>query len=133
MLNRNFHILDILSITTGRLVSERLMDGVYDILGFLHQASLYTTQLPSACDAAKPDIIRQHPSLSDCDADERVIADAMTANPNGWVPMVKDYAVAKYGAELTLAPLDQSARKSSDPMDGIPDGMSVLAIGVGGE
>lgn len=34
MTARNFHLGDILSITTGRLVSRRHMEGVYDLLNF---------------------------------------------------------------------------------------------------
>jgi hypothetical protein len=42
---RRFHIGDILSITTGKLVSPRLISGVYDILGYMTDDTPYTTQL----------------------------------------------------------------------------------------
>lgn len=32
---RQFHISDILTITSGRLVSSRHMDGIYDILNYM--------------------------------------------------------------------------------------------------
>jgi hypothetical protein len=32
---RPFHLGDVLTITTGRLVSPRHMDGVYDVLNFM--------------------------------------------------------------------------------------------------
>ena len=47
-MSRDFHIGDILSVTTGRLVSPRRMDGVYDILNFMTGDNLFTHQLPRA-------------------------------------------------------------------------------------
>lgn len=45
---REFHIGDILSITTERLVSPRLIEGVYDILNYMTGDNLMTHQLPRA-------------------------------------------------------------------------------------
>ena len=43
---KTFHVGDILSITTGCIVSPRHMDGIYDILGWMVNESLMTHQLP---------------------------------------------------------------------------------------
>lgn len=43
-----FHISDVLTATTGRLVSSRHVDGMYDIYNFLTGDELYTHQIPRA-------------------------------------------------------------------------------------
>jgi hypothetical protein len=62
---RTFHLGDILTITTGRLVSPTHMQGVHEILDFLTGDTLFTHQLPRACDEAQPELLRQHPDLVD--------------------------------------------------------------------
>jgi hypothetical protein len=58
-----FHISDVLSVTTGRLVSTRHMDGVYDVLDFLTGDSLFTHQLPRASREYEPWLRTQFPQL----------------------------------------------------------------------
>lgn len=58
----------ILSITTGRLVSRTHMDGVYDILNYMTGDEtglnkLFTHQLPRAAEACAPALLEQHPWL----------------------------------------------------------------------
>jgi hypothetical protein len=60
---KNFHISDILSITTGRLVSSRHIEGVYEILNFLTSDELFTHQLPRACRECEPWLKTQFPQL----------------------------------------------------------------------
>ena len=61
---REFHLGDILSITTGRLVSPRHIEGVYDILGWMTGESLFTHQLPRAGRECVGPLLAQHPDLS---------------------------------------------------------------------
>jgi len=58
-----FHISDLLSVTTGRLVSSRHMDGIYEILNFLTGDNLFTHQLPRAMDECKPWLRSTFPTL----------------------------------------------------------------------
>jgi hypothetical protein len=58
-----FHISDVLSVTTGRLVSTRHIDGVYDILNFLTGDNLFTHQLPRANKECEPWLRTQFPQL----------------------------------------------------------------------
>ena len=53
-MKKKFHIGDLLSISTGVLLSHRGMSGVYGILDFIAQKSHLTTELPSASDRYKP-------------------------------------------------------------------------------
>ena len=58
-----FDISDVLSVTTGRLVSSRHMDGIYDILNFLTGDSLDTHQLPRAMEECEPWLRTTFPQL----------------------------------------------------------------------
>jgi hypothetical protein len=69
---RDFHIGDVLSVTTGKLVSPRHVDGLYDLLGYMTGESLMTHQLPRASDQCRPEILRQHPDLERVEVPETV-------------------------------------------------------------
>ena len=60
-----FHISDVLSVTTGRLVSSRHMDGIYEILNFLTGDNLFTHQLPRAMNECKPWLRSTFPGMMD--------------------------------------------------------------------
>jgi hypothetical protein len=60
---KSFALGDILSITTGRLVSTRHMEGVYEILNFMTGANLFTHQLPAASRECEPELLKQFPQL----------------------------------------------------------------------
>lgn len=62
---KQFHISDVLSVTTPYLLSNRHMEGVYDILGFLSGESggLFTHQLPRVGREAEPWLRTQFPQL----------------------------------------------------------------------
>jgi hypothetical protein len=68
MATKSFDILDILTITTGRLISPRHMDAVYDILNFMTNDDLMTHQLPRASDECKPYLLAQFPELASVQA-----------------------------------------------------------------
>jgi hypothetical protein len=61
---RTFHLGDILTITTGRLVSPRHVDGIYDILNWMTSDNLFTHQLPRAMDECQGPLLSQHPDLA---------------------------------------------------------------------
>jgi len=58
-----FHIGDILSITTGSLVSPDHIGGVYNILGWLVDENLMTHQLPRVSRECEGFLIEQFPEL----------------------------------------------------------------------
>jgi hypothetical protein len=64
MAAESFALGDVLSITTGRLVSRDHIDGVYRILNHMTGDDLYTHQLPRACDECAPVLLAQHPQLA---------------------------------------------------------------------
>lgn len=62
-MSRDFDLGDILSVTTGILVSPRRMDGIYDILNYMTDDSLFTHQLPRAMAECREPMFTQHPEL----------------------------------------------------------------------
>ena len=70
-----FHISDVLTLTTTKLVSSRHMDGVYDILQFLTGRDVYTHQVPGAMKACEPYLRSQFPSLFPESADMKASLD----------------------------------------------------------
>lgn len=106
--NRTFHLGDILSITTGRLVSPRHIDGVYDILSYMTDDSLFSHQLRRASDECKPHILAQHPELEEIDAS--------VVNGENWKQWLAEQ-VAKYGEQLEIKPLVSGIHKIKDPAE----------------
>ena len=72
MLTKQFHLGDVLSITPGRLVSPRHMEGVYEILNFMTVDNLFTHQLPRACDECGPYLVEQFPQFSPFEMDAAI-------------------------------------------------------------
>jgi hypothetical protein len=108
---KTFHLGDILSITTGCLVSPRHIGGVYDILGWMTGESLMTHQVPRACGECEGPLLAQHPDLAAIvtpetfgDDPERGVADWLTAQ------------VAVYGETREVAPLAAEDHTYIDPI-----------------
>ena len=77
-----FHVGDVLSLTTSRLVSPRGMDGIYAILSFLTGDEVYTHQIPRIMDECLPWMRALFPTLMADTADMALrvaMLDAMLA------------------------------------------------------
>jgi hypothetical protein len=62
MTTKKFHISDILSVTTGRFLSTRGMDGLYDIMAFVTgDENISTIGLMQCADYAKSVLLQQFP------------------------------------------------------------------------
>ncbi|WPS86442.1 hypothetical protein SMD22_18290 [Brevibacillus halotolerans] len=103
-----FHISDILSVTTGKLLSTRRMDGVYDILNHMTGESLVTHQLPRAIKICAPFLLQQHPELLVVDADN-----VDENNLGAWI----DKQLKVYGEFLAVEPLAPGRYQSMDPIE----------------
>lgn len=109
-MSKDFDLGDILSVTTGLLVSPRLMDGVYDILNYMTEDSLFTHQLPRAAGECKEPLLTQHPQLRGVEApDEFTDGDHVFA----WLDSQK----AIYGDSLPVAPLGTGGVGSHERRD----------------
>jgi hypothetical protein len=63
MTSKKFYIGDLISVTTGFLVSPNHIDGVYAVVDHLFGVQHFTHQLPDASRKAEPLLQRQHPWL----------------------------------------------------------------------
>ena len=126
-----FHLGDILSITTGRLVSPRHIDGVYDILNWMTGDNLMTHQLPRACRECEIPLLHQHPDLTAIEVPDF---------PGGDKESVKRFygqwlagQVAIYGETREVAPLGTDEHTRIDPLEELrimrPDA-GIIAVAV---
>lgn len=65
MNNKDFHISDLLSITTGRLVSKSGMDGIFNILNYMENDNLSTIGLTVVKDKHTATLDNLYPQLSE--------------------------------------------------------------------
>jgi len=106
-MSKNFHIGDLLSITTGKLVSPRHIEGIYDILNFMTDDNLFTHQLPRACEECKPFLIKQMPWLAEITADE--------VNEENWEDWLAEM-VEKHGESHEVEPIPTNSHKNINPL-----------------
>lgn len=64
MSNQRFHLGDILTITTERLLAPSGMEGVYKILSYMTRDSIFTHQIPRVSAQCRPFLCAQFPQLS---------------------------------------------------------------------
>jgi hypothetical protein len=105
---KDFHIGDILSVTTGRLVSPRHIGGVYDILNWMTGENLMTHQLPRVSEECEPFLKAQHPDLS-----EVVVPDGVNSEESllFWLAEMTE----RYGVTRPVSPLAPADHTHIDP------------------
>jgi hypothetical protein len=108
MPTKDFHISDVLSITTGRLVSTRHIAGVYDILNWMTGENLMTHQQPRVCREAGPVILAAHPQLAAVDKE----AEINPENLNEWTAA----RVAEFGETLAIPKMTANDHERIDPL-----------------
>lgn len=104
---KQFHLGDILSITTGCLVSPRLMEGVYDILNHMTGDNLFTHQLPRALKECRPFLLQQFPELSTVTGE-----DITEENHERWLAVM----VESLGEWFDVEPLKNGEHQVIDPI-----------------
>lgn len=124
---RDFHIGDILSVTTGLLVSPSHMDGIYHILNWMTSDNLFTHQLPRAGDECQGPLLEQHPDLASVEVpDEFESKEHVFA----WL----DEQVARFGETRPVAPLRPEDHTRINPFDELrmiaPD-VPVITVEIG--
>jgi hypothetical protein len=97
-MSEQFHLGDILSITTNRLVSPDHIDGVYRIIDYMTGIPHFTHQLPRGADACRPYLLRQHPWLAD------VVPPKKFRDENHVVEWLSDLT-SQYGERHVVDPL----------------------------
>lgn len=104
---KEFHLGDVLTITTGKLMSPRHMDGVYEILNFMTDDNLMTHQLPRAMRECAPHLLKQHPQLENIQMGE--------VTPANFKQVLEDLC-AQYGETMLVAKVPQDAHEFIDPV-----------------
>lgn len=95
---RDFPLGDILSVTTGRLLSRDGMDGIYRILAYLTGDEIYTHQIPAAIDATHLGVLSQHPQL----VGVTPVTNADLDDVGTWLTVQEQ----RFGASLPLSPVE---------------------------
>ena len=108
-ISRTFDLGDILTVTTGRLVSPRHMDGLYDILKFMAGEDVYTHQLGRVAEEATPVIFHQHPALSSVVCPEEFGGEAAVRE---WLAQQK----RQFGDTLSIRPMNIAEHERIDPL-----------------
>jgi hypothetical protein len=103
---KRFHLGDVLTVTTGHLLSPSGMEGVYKILSWLTGESVYTHQIPRALDQSRAAVLRQFPQLLAADTD------GITAENHG--PRLAEL-VAKHGEWFDVEQLPAGEDGPRDP------------------
>jgi hypothetical protein len=105
-----FHIGDILTVTTGRMVSPTGMDGVYAILNFMTGDSLYTHQLPRAAEECTPHLLRQYPFLKNIPEPTHIKTDEQARE---WI----GFFAKQHGESLIVDPIPADDHAHRDPVE----------------
>lgn len=124
MVSRSFHLGDVLSVTTGFLVSPRHMDAIHDLLDFMTGDELFTHQLPRACEECSPALLAQHPDLADV-----AVPETFDGAEHVWAWLAEQ--VERFGEHRDVTPLAAGEHTSINPLAELammrPD-MPVIAV-----
>lgn len=125
-MTKDFPIGAVLSVVTGRLVSENHMAGVYEVLNFMSGESLYTHQLPRVSSEAEPIILAMHPQLAEAKAE------AEQVNGENWRQWLGTWT-ARYGKMIAVPQMNIAEHERIDPLSELaekvpPDRIAVVAL-----
>lgn len=108
-MSKRFHLGDVLSITTGRLLAPDGMAGVHAILDYMTGDTLFTHQLPRALRECAPELLRQHPWLADIVEPAEFTGRAQVEE---WLAA----RVVQHGEHVDVTPLARGDHTYIDPL-----------------
>jgi hypothetical protein len=112
---REFPIGDVLSVTTGVLVSRQHIGGVYEVCDYMTGAANFTHQLPRVSAEITPAIHQQHPWLADISVPDWDMEGKSRDEVGEIVFAWLDSIEAEHGLTVTLEPL--AAYVAQDPIE----------------
>lgn len=104
---REFDLGDVLTVTTGNLLSPRGIRGAYEVCSFLAGEPVYSHQIGRVLDEAAPVVLRQHPQLAGITSEG--VNDK--ASLETWLAGMK----ARFGETLPLTPMTADEHERIDP------------------
>lgn len=110
---RTFALADILTMTTGRLMSARGIEAVYDLANWMTGDNLMTHQLPRAADICGPALLAQHPQLVGVEPPQDIDVPDLMA----WLADTE----RQHGQELPVVPLADGAWEHRNPIEELCD------------
>lgn len=115
-----FNIGDILSITTGRLVSPRGITGVYEILNHMTGDDLFTHVLPRASRICAPALLSNHPFLAEWGSTLIAQLDALgetaIGNDRAIADLILPFQKIAGSTDLMVMPLAEGEWLTVDPI-----------------
>jgi hypothetical protein len=108
----DFHIGDILTITSGKLVSPDHIDGVAHLLSYMTGEQVYRHQIPRLMEEAKPVLLAQHPALVDIDVPDDLNSRERVMD---WLSTVTE----QYGDKLQVIPMTASEHEYREALSEI--------------
>jgi len=120
--DNRFHISDILSVTTGRIVSQNYVDGLYRVVNYMTESRVSARQLDIARQVCAKYLLQAMPELKDVNPNE-VTED----NYTDWIQLqeqrfgdhvfVKPLPEGVYGAYVAAAE-DRASAEDGSPASG---------------
>lgn len=111
--SKEFHLSDILTITSGVLLSIQ-MKGVYGILNYMTGDSVYTHQIPRVSKECAPRLLGLYPWLADIK-----VSHLNRDNISEWFEKEWPTLVEKYGEYHKVYPLHFDDHEYIDPVEEI--------------
>ncbi len=105
---QEFCLGEVLTITTGIMLSPSGMEGIYKILNFMTADELFTHQLPRAMRECRPYLLEQFPQLTNINADG-ITPENYTSRLNEWI--------VKYGDKFLVRKIISDNHKRIDPRE----------------
>lgn len=109
MTTRAFHLGDLLSVTSGMLVSPNHIGGVYNVIDFVTGEAHMTHQLPRAAKVVTPVLLEQHPWLADVEVPANLSGEAEVI---AWLAV----ATAQWGEQHEVTALPLGAYVGREPL-----------------
>lgn len=108
MTTKDFHIGDILTVTTGIFCAPTGVGAIYNILGWMTGDDLMTHQLPRAGRECEADLKRQHPDLA------AIVMPKFSGEAEGRAWLAEQVGI--YGETRPVAPLAAADHTAIDPI-----------------
>lgn len=109
METKEFPLADVMSATTGRLVSPRGIQGVYEVLNWMTGEGVFTHQLPRIGKEAALVVLAAHPQLA------QAYIEAKKVNRDNWMEWSATWT-ERYGETLSVPKMTTGQHERIDPV-----------------